>query len=544
MALFRKQILRTGGAADPVSGGRVQITPDMLADIRRSWRPGIPVCLADGHNRWNASQVCGEVTSLEREGNVIYACLDLSDEVSAGIRDGIVLGASAVIDPAADTLRGVLITNRPPQVDLEGYTIAASYDEDEQLVTLSATTQEPYVSVLDQYTGAYPVAPEDDGFLDPAPAWSVEDECNRIVAACAPSAGQQMFGMANYGPRRSVTFQGTEAPARVISGDITTADLDGAVAELAELAGVMPHAIEDQLAALSSSAVLTVDEKIVAIGRLAARLASDDPSLIGLSAGGAALADAEQSEIVRLTSDPENGKYFALAWPVSQQGPGARHNQRTTAPRLDGGSPPHAPFFGVHEHVHDHGSVIRHGPVGRRHSHLHSHGEDGVEDAQHADNHPVAQETWGNPQQDIDQLPGELGDTPGAMEVARILTDSHNREFFANGQVKGQSYVSTEPADELDTDSRQPAKGHVMHPDVVDMILRRSGQEAGLEPPRPAAGITPPADTELRNYQARRALGPLGKEGAAVPWRGPGARNNPSGDRGSTRPARRAAVRP
>jgi hypothetical protein len=51
VARFRKELLRVGAFADPVLGVAGQLTPDQLALIRGSWRPGLPVLLANDRNK-------------------------------------------------------------------------------------------------------------------------------------------------------------------------------------------------------------------------------------------------------------------------------------------------------------------------------------------------------------------------------------------------------------------------------------------------------------------------------------------------------------
>ena len=85
------------------------------------------------------------MVSLTEQDGALVAVLDVDDETADRISKGLILGAAAVLDPLANTLTGVQVTNRPGCTGLRGYDIAASYSEDAGLVMLTATSfEEPF----------------------------------------------------------------------------------------------------------------------------------------------------------------------------------------------------------------------------------------------------------------------------------------------------------------------------------------------------------------------------------------------------------------
>ena len=63
------------------------------------------------------------MVSLTEQDGALVAVLDVDDETADRISKGLILGAAAVLDPLANTLTGVQVTNRPGCTGLRGYDI-------------------------------------------------------------------------------------------------------------------------------------------------------------------------------------------------------------------------------------------------------------------------------------------------------------------------------------------------------------------------------------------------------------------------------------
>jgi hypothetical protein len=558
MARFRKEIVRVGPFADPVLGVAGQVTPDQLALIRQSWRPGIPVSMANGRNQ--PGEQVGSVVSLERHGNSLVAVLDVDSDTAAGITAGTILGSAAVLDPASqNALTGVMITNRPA-VASGGYDVAASYDSDAGLIMLSATTEEPFVSIMQTYPAGGPVqhgqiaelaGPE---VLAEALAVWADAQADAIAARHASGAGGYMF---SDGMRHHRTYRGQARPPVQLSAELSSADVDQAVAELAAARGVLPHVIEAAMEAraIGRAPLLAPSDKIDLLADMVRLTAAPGEDEVMLTPAGrlsaAEVAAAVDAEVLRLS-----GEAVALA---QRRGHAPGHSagqHHPVVPSMLGGSPPHPPFFGPHTHAHDHPGSHAHehthpdhahvhadasgrpivddglsgGATGSKpagmsagyptttglagqhfhpdHVHEHHHGLDGLADNAHSHHHAEAPPGY--------SIPGALGygyggasadpdddQDPAAAEADRIAAQ-HPYEGFTGGKIKGRSYVHQEANDVTDTDERQPRLGNVIHPGIAEVLSRHRDV---FEPAGPL--------TELKQQRTRTLLGPLGKEGQA-----------------------------
>jgi hypothetical protein len=530
VARFRKEVLRVGAFSDPVLGTAGQVSSDALALIRQSWRPGLPVLMANDRNR--PGEKCGEVIGLERHGDSLVAILDVDPATSRGITAGTILGAAACLDPATQAeLQSVMITNRPP-VASGGYDLAAAHDQDGSLVMLSATTEEPFVSIMTEYPDPAPaqhgqiaeLAVGDAALLAEAQQLWADAQADDIISrAVAGGHGRAAF---TEGWHKSGTWRGSARPPVQLSAGVSSDDVTGAVAELAAARGVLPYVIEEQLEARlsadnsSPAAVqLTPADKAGLLRELVMLTAPPGEDELALSASGgytpADVARGVDSEVARLSGVAEgialaaarrSRTGIALAGGTGQlgpppAGPGPAHGPVDHMPEGDAYSEH------IHSHPHRHGYIV--------HDHDHSHGGDGLigGDSNHELHHAGELE---QPDGDVYKIPGEIG--PDAAEVARIMAQ-HPHEGFSGGQApqsfhgkpgsgrpvtSGTRAHASELAEDP-TDTRAPHQANVPHPDLVDDILRRSG---------PAAGIPAP-ETELRQFQRRTLLGPLGPEGKA-----------------------------
>lgn len=157
--LVRKQILKTGPLNYPgISGGKVELTSEMFDRIVENFDN--KVCdivqfpLADNNNAHTEDPLrnAGEVVSLKREGDSLYAYIDVRKEAAVeGIKDKTIIGASAMLalnytdtrtgKAAGPTLLHVAGTNRPHVLELEDFeVIAASVDSNSEAVILTAPT--------------------------------------------------------------------------------------------------------------------------------------------------------------------------------------------------------------------------------------------------------------------------------------------------------------------------------------------------------------------------------------------------------------------
>jgi hypothetical protein len=104
--------------------------------------------------------------------------------------------------------------------------------------------------------------------------------------------------------------------------------------------------------------------------------------------------------------------------------------------------------------------------------------------------------------------PAEMGGQEPAPAYGQAMAAdvaARNPDLIG-GRVGGRSYVFENPNNVTDTDSRQPARAGVLHPDVEAVLLRNRGSVSSIPGP----------ETEVANYNAKRLFGPLGKEGSAV----------------------------
>ncbi len=166
----------------------------------------------------------------------------------------------------------------------------------------------------------------------------------------------------------------------------------------------------------------------------------------------------------------------------------------------------HAGFEGVHDHPHEHAVP---------HVHRHRHGSMGTPDADHESHDHSALE----PGTDDAGITGGLGkldfrnaDMPGTTYPSPDQLAAHDAdqlaarhpEYFSGGKIKGVTHVSVQDGGHHEaapghSDSRQPALGGQIHPDVAALLDRNPGLFA---PPGPQA--------ELRQQRQRQLLGPLG----------------------------------
>jgi hypothetical protein len=359
--VFRKKIAVPGQGGLSAQVARAMVAAFGMGDL-------VPVSLADQHNRWTDDpRACvGEVIGMGQEPDgSIWADLDIrKPDVADKIRGGLILGASPVISTAGPSVTGLMISNRPPTGSPVGYEPVAASDSSGggELVMLTSTSEEPFMIIGDGVGLAAGPGPD-----EAMQVWA-DAEADAVVARLAGTTVGRAF---TDGRHRHRGYRGTPRPPVQLSADVSSADVDQAVAELAASYGVFPYVIEEQLAERGGygSVMLTPADKVAALSELVA-LTAPPAAEVMLSAGpmtGADVAGAVESEVLRLS-----GEAVALAQRRGHTPGHSAGQHHSTSPNMFGGSPPHEPFFGPHTHAHDHPSHAHHFEH-PDHGHVHAH---------------------------------------------------------------------------------------------------------------------------------------------------------------------------
>jgi hypothetical protein len=297
--VFRKHILNEGTLVHPRTGERIAVTPDFMTNVVRNFEAGIgdivQVPLANDANQHVESPAAnlGEVVGLEHRDHKLYALVDARQDADRFGKT--YLGASAFLstnytntntgEKAGPTLLHVAVTNRPYVTNLEDYEpVAASmadYDGDDLVVLMP---------------------PEDD----------MPQTRDELIAALKALDGTDVEALESRAARAGDTSELTAALTRALEtngmplsretteGGVTSQDMIGAVAELAQLS----NAQQEQITGLLRKEAQHEVRGYIKVGRLMPKAEDRAVNLI-LSGDRAGLEDflAPASEpYVRLAS--------------------------------------------------------------------------------------------------------------------------------------------------------------------------------------------------------------------------------------------------
>lgn len=295
--VFRKHILTEGTLIHPKTGQRISIDPDFIGSLQRNFTAGVgdivQVPLANDKNEHVEGPAAnlGEVVGLEHKDKKLYALIDARQDPEKFGKT--YLGASAFLSTnytntatgskAGPTLLHVAVTNRPYVTNLEDYeeVVAASadYDGDEAVI------------------------------LTPEEAMP-EQTREELIAALRDSHGIDVDALQAEAARAGDTSQLTAALTQALSGggmalaagdgNLTTQDIVGAVAELAQLSNSQAEAIGE----LRRDKAETVVDSYIGQGRLLPKARGKAIELVLTN----------PSELDAFLA-PENAPYVELAQP-------------------------------------------------------------------------------------------------------------------------------------------------------------------------------------------------------------------------------------
>lgn len=158
--LFKKHLLSTGELLHPVTGKKIIIDDEFLNIMKRNFDdkvcPIVQIPVADDYNRHSEDPTrnIGEVVDVQIENGKLYAFLDIRDASAADKLGKTMLGASAMLatnykntktgEMVGPALLHSCVTNRPYCLDLEDYSevlLSNTTDSTNEAVVLSSATE-------------------------------------------------------------------------------------------------------------------------------------------------------------------------------------------------------------------------------------------------------------------------------------------------------------------------------------------------------------------------------------------------------------------